>query len=805
MLSVKKSIVRARESLSRSRHSDEDFEEAANGPLHESIKEEVDAQVLIFNKLCSEIIEGDEVGWEHIRYWLRSHNLEEVKDALQYTGDNNMTPLHCVCRSNPPEDIINTMTDIGPDALYATDAYGWLPLHYACACSASSEVITRLFEEAPYAKTTVDRRGRAPVHFALSNLSPTRPITANLVANLINTGAASYPDDNGMLPLHYACAYGADPEIIQTLVEEFPDALITTDERGRTPLIFCLANCDREYAAFSVRYMLDKNKNLVNKYQGDQVPLHALSDHAHHVKDPEGMSNCAKCLELYMNTEPIPTADLISAIQQLPDFLLEEAVHLKVVQVLLNQKTSQPFPTAVLMMDFYILIVMVVSYSTLTLESIHRRFDDDPTNDAMGGGRVAPLYVGCSYFLTREFIQLVGVGSLGALSTYFTDATNLLDIIYISLVMYWTNSMHTGSGAPEVFRTGAGLTLGLMYINAMVYLKNVVIDLAIFVAGVIYVVQRLGAFLMATIIFLVAFAQIFVTIYQQSDYCLEADPAKDINDIRCSSDTERPYCSFWPAFLRVLNMMLGAVDDEQFKGSAAATGYYILFFFVVVIMLANVLIAIVTDSYSVVRDERAAIVFWTNRLDFVGEMDAIANGPWTTQTRRWLGLIGEEDQEKAKSGKRATFGSSTWNAMLNMFEEEVEDLPWWSWDSWSLFFRRLVIAFLIIPVWLFLGLTTAGLLWPPEIREFVFVEAIATRLSEGGTDSAEVQRILEVEAIQEEVEEMKADLTLELTTDRANTVQIHAHLAEFRIEILGEVKDLKENMAHLVEQQAKLQ
>jgi hypothetical protein len=55
--------------------------------------------------------------------------------------------------------------------------------------------------------------------------------------------------------------------------------------------------------------------------------------------------------------------------------------------------------------------------------------------------------------------------------------------------------------------------------------------------------------------------------------------------------------------------------------------------FLVVILLANVLIAIVTDSYKVIQDQRAAIAFWTNRLDFVAEMDAIANGPWKQRIR----------------------------------------------------------------------------------------------------------------------------------------------------------------------------
>jgi hypothetical protein len=146
-------------------------------------------------------------------------------------------------------------------------------------------------------------------------------MTAETVAALINTGAATYPDDNGMLPLHYACAYGAGDEIIQTLVETHPDGLIAMDDKWRTPLLLCLANCDREYAMAAVRFMLGKNKDVVNKYMGDQVPLHALAGRTHHIKDPNGMVNAAKCLELYMNTEPLPTADLISATEYCKNYI----------------------------------------------------------------------------------------------------------------------------------------------------------------------------------------------------------------------------------------------------------------------------------------------------------------------------------------------------------------------------------------------------------------------------------------------------------------------------------------------------
>jgi ankyrin repeat protein len=789
------SLAKTRGKLKRNRPQlDHEFEEYNSRHLDgidDGFSVDDDTDMLHFRDLCKDVAEGDDDVWDQIRIWLSANSDERITLAVTGKVENEMTALHCVCRSDPPEDIINVMLEHGADALDMQDIYGWAPLHYACACGASYEVIMRLNDESPFSKTSVDRRGRAPIHFALSNLKAKDQLSPVVVASLVNTGAATYPDDTGMLPLHYACAYGSNDDVIKTLIQAHPDAMVSMDDQGRTPLVFCLVNCGQDYAAAAVRYMLEKNKEIVDRYEGDNVPLYTLADHAHQIKDADGMTNSAKCLECYLNTEPLPTAGLISAIQQLPIWLLEQALDLPVVHALLNQKTSQPFPTAVLMVDFYVLTLMIISFSQLIVSSIGQRSDDDPSNDAIGGIRVTPLYLGIAYFVMRELIQLIGVSSLGALSTYLTDTTNLIDILYISLLFNWTYWIHTGIGDLEVFRMGTALTLGLVWTNVLVYFKNVLIDFAIFVAGVSYVVRRLGAFMLALFIVLMAFAQIFLTVYQGTPHCTDPLPPEDLMDIRCGSDEDRHWCDYWSALIRLMSMMLGAIDENDFPDSQVAIVFLVIFFFLVVILLANVLIAIVTEAYAVVRNERAALVFWTNRLDFVAEMDAIAHAPWVRYLVRW---VYGDDMEKERSGEKSTYGSKTWNNLLDIFEEEVEKLGWWSSAAWKQFFNRIFVAFIILPTWIFLGLVSAGLAWPPEIREYVFVETIASRLLRSGDDGLEEQRASEVVCIMQEVEDLSDELALQLSTDRVTVAQIHANLYELRLEVLSEIKRMKETL-----------
>jgi hypothetical protein len=147
--------------------------------------------------------------------------------------------------------------------------------------------------------------------------------------------------------------------------------------------------------------------------------------------------------------------------------------------------------------------------------------------------------------------------------------------------------------------------------------------------------------------------------------------------------------------------------------SPVATAFFIIFMFLVVILLANVLIAIVTDSYKVIQDQRAAIVFWTNRLDFVAEMDAVANGPWKSRMKQFVGL-GGTDSSRINSRSRAVFGKELWKQIMDLFEDDVDEGVL-SFDFIAYVFLRVFAAFFIIPVWFLLGIFTAGWLWPPQV------------------------------------------------------------------------------------------
>lgn len=135
--------------------------------------------------------------WDAVRNWLRTHSAADARIAAEKRGDYDTAPLHLACRNDPPTDVIEMLLMASEEMVRAADSFGWLPLHYACANHGSEGVLTLLVAEYPESTTSVDKRKRTPLHFALGRTE--RPADRRIVMLLGGTGAALFPDENGML------------------------------------------------------------------------------------------------------------------------------------------------------------------------------------------------------------------------------------------------------------------------------------------------------------------------------------------------------------------------------------------------------------------------------------------------------------------------------------------------------------------------------------------------------------------------------------------------------------------------------
>jgi hypothetical protein len=195
--------------------------------------------------------------------------------------------------------------------------------------------------------------------------------------------------------------------------------------------------------------------------------------------------------------------------------------------------------------------------------------------------------------------------------------------------------MNTGWGNDERFQIGCAFTIGISYLQVFAYLKSIWIGFAVFVSGVIFVMKRIVAFMICTLIMVVAWAQMYYTLFRHSEECdymeevsnnetssstntttntssvddylasIEDDtylkilmPDSEVED--CEPQLDYPYCTnMWASVYKTYNLMLGEQDDEKFFWGTPVLILNCIFFFLVVILLLNVLIAIICDLVSV--------------------------------------------------------------------------------------------------------------------------------------------------------------------------------------------------------------
>eukprot|EP00536_Pseudo-nitzschia_multiseries_P005140 jgi/Psemu1/238255/estExt_Genewise1.C_930096 len=635
------------------------------------------------------------------------------------------------------------------------------------------------------------------------------------------SSAAGIADDNGILPLHYACLYGATEDFLHILIDAYPQGVASKDRFDRVPLHYSLSNAGRPNAPAAVRLLLGLKPDLVNT--PGIARMFSGSDAVRRGTDSSTFSSesVEECLKRFLAAKPYPTADFFTALQSLPQRLREKAVLMQEVQELLNEKIGKRFPTALLLSDLYLQLIVVVVYTVAIRDSIRGRFEDGGgSGSGSGSGSdehvlvVAPwshltgIYIGLIYFLFREIVQIIGLVSLQASWIWIYEPGTWLNVVYICYIGIWTFFMTTGWCDRDVFRTGAALSFAVVWLKFLSYLRKILIDFSVFSGGVFHVLRRLLAFLMCLTIILIAFSRMFFTLFYETEYCAtpsflnqDDDFTKDL--ICEANDKVLPWCNAWDSFLAVYTMLLGEVDETLFDNNTTALSLFVVFMLLVVILLANVLIAIVTDSYKVIRDKRAAIVFWTNRLDFIAQMDAIASIPWRSRFRRLLGLQEKNNENENENEKGANvavvvpFGKELWNDIVELFDHNVsaED------GVFSLDFVLCTIlraaAIVLVPLWILAGAVVVGLLWPPQIREKLFVSAVTTHSSE--SEKEENLRKTQIEELKREIAVLKEDLMGESAKHRTQIIQMKSAIAERKLETLDTLTAIKKNVVLALE------
>jgi len=207
------------------------------------------------------------------------------------------------------------------------------------------------------------------------------------------------------------------------------------------------------------------------------------------------------------------------------------------------------------------------------------------------------------------------------------------------------------------------------------------------------------------------------------------------------------------------------------------------------------------NSFSLVF---VAIVFWSNRLAFITNMDLITNGPWKKTVMNFFGLGGDDDEKEgeeaaflAKDKVDITWERILWKKLIECFDPSVDN------QGVGLFFYvplRIFIAMFLIPFWLLLGIMSAGWLWPPQVREGLFVQAVSIPEDSGEIREVE-KRIEEVSGLRKDLEYVQGGMIHEFKQDRREMTELKNKVKEIKKDLKREMKNIKQVMTSLFEVQ----
>jgi hypothetical protein len=560
------------------------------------------------------------------------------------------------------------------------------------------------------------------------------------------------------------------------------------------------------------------DNTIINNYDDDNhLPIHLLAMASKF--PPEKVterSNATKCLILYLAAKPNASTDFLTAIQTLPEWLHDIAVISDHIQEVLDERIVMRFPTMILILDLTFLLLVIVMFEISSIQTIDYLFTLDngggldnsssneivlavATNTRPSDTPVIIVLVCGGYFTLRTILQIISHIGMGNISSYIWELDNWLDLLNIFFIYYFGTIMLTAEPLISIktFRSGVAITKGIMWMCVISFLKSTQVEFSVFVSGVFYVVQRLAAFLLALFVILLMFAQMFYVVYAESTMCACTEENTDANPF--------PHCSFLSSLLKVFTMMMGEIGNEmRYSTLPVAQLLYVVFSFLVVILLSNVLIAIVTDSYGVIKNERAAMVFWSNRLDFVAEIDQIKNVG--KLFRKCFGAKSNSDQKKSDSVKKLGGGGEGedadifrigWKSLMNLYDPNLQEShgSLSSFDFWCYLLLQLVVGVFVIPMWLILGLATAGWLWPPQVREYLLKQKKVV-ISRADMSEAVTTKMTD---LQNEISKLRVEMRGEMKNDRREFLQVKAEVEAIQAEVMADLLQIKEIMVTLLE------
>ena len=563
----------------------------------------------------------------------------------------------------------------------------------------------------PEALITRDAGGRTPLLTAMlqTDTLPSEDVVETLLGlrtsqPLHITPAKFASDDTYQLPLHVAAEeMTSNYELLSTICEAYPEAIEKQDVRGRTPLHLALGNYRATPVDESLLELLtNKHVAKTRDFDGNR-PLDWILEHPKCLVQRDD----SLIFQQFLNDsidEPTQDSyrrhsnDLIRQLQSLPPWLRRQACAAKHIQSALFEQQALPLNTFGVLLWGAILIALLVMVRLVL--------------DEERSSHIVTVYVLASVLLARQVVRIMAATFLGEFYvvclanpwTYVHWASGLLSIFFAQTVASEASAFESLLG-PDSFdysrqeslidTLGACATASI-WLSIFGLLVEWWCGMAIAFGSAVRVLSVLFWPFIAAGMGIVAASQILYTVEDCSDgICPLSDTYSTI---------------YWT----ILGEPILTEDDSL---STAATIVLIVFTVLAIWWLISVVVLAVSEAQSLDRRQIALHWYWEPKVTMV----------WTRNMRK-----PELSEQSSCMQRYCDRMEELWfvlTALIKGDDYKRRELHWYSSCFRPGFVRGFMTPFalLVIPIWLILGAVTLGLLWPPQVRRWLFKTTILSK------------------------------------------------------------------------------
>lgn len=562
------------------------------------------------------------------------------------------------------------------------------------------------------------------------------------------------------LPLHIVAEEMAfDYSIVRTVYESYPGAIHITDALGRTPMHLALSSYRRIPADIRVLDILFSERVaqvsddfgnlpidlLLARYSKTSISMPYERHQRSMGTSPDIDDKSSTIYQRLFSASVMGFAKpdrrdkmsgMLRRLRDLPPWLRSEACCLPCIRDLLTEEIASPWKCAWILLDGILLVTLITVFRLQMKEFV---------DQLLTGEMLATWYTHAVY--ATAIFRFITQAMFAAL------ATNLGEFQHLCLwnVWYWidiwamflsivTSVVLYGPTKEERLLVLGTASTCLLWLSLIGYLSNWWHGMAVFTGGFSRIAYHIVCPLIVAGALIVCFAQCFHTLLQ-----LECSEAFGISVV----------CSVRDAYRIVYMLIRGEPLLDHTGLSTLSTEAVFLVSSFLVIFAIFLLALFVTVFIAATRldfDVIAIHSYWEPKLAFV-----LTSGDFGSPESN-----GKFKQHGDLAGKHACI----WDTMMfTIFGgEPIKGENWYAMPTKSKILAWL-ISVVTVPVWLTLGLISMGVLWPPQVRIWIFRPHVAydiRRMSSVKNDTATSK----MSEVQNEILLMK-----QMTYERTNQVE----------------------------------